>query len=134
LPYVINVLKNHGGNPYVDIGDNKLPNPPSVDTAKILKSNIEKAKRFVLFLTTNSKDSNWVPWELGLSDGAKNNYDIAIFPSTEEVYNSNWTNQEYLGLYRKIVWGWLNGYNKEVWMVWDKTSNTATELSKWITE
>jgi hypothetical protein len=25
---IINILKNHGGNPYVDIGDNKLPNPP----------------------------------------------------------------------------------------------------------
>jgi hypothetical protein len=47
LPYIINILKIHGGNPYVDIGDNKLPNPPSVDTAKILKSNIKNAKRFV---------------------------------------------------------------------------------------
>jgi len=134
LPYIINILKNHGGNPYIDIGDNKLPNPPSMDTAKILKSNIEKAKRFVLFLTTNSKDSNWVPWELGLSDGAKKNNDIAIFPTTDIAYNSNWTDQEYLGLYRKIVWGQLSGYNNEVWMVWDKISNTATELSKWITE
>jgi hypothetical protein len=134
LPFIINVLKNHGGNPYVDIGDNKLPNPPSVDTAKILKSNIEKAKRFVLFLTTNSKDSNWVPWELGLSDGAKENNDIAIFPSAEEAYNTSWTNQEYLGLYRKIVWGKIKGYDKEVWMVWDKTNNTATKLSEWINE
>jgi len=134
LPYIIKVLKNHGGNPYVDIGDNKLPTPPSVDTAKILKSNIEKAKRFVLFLTTNSKGSNWVPWELGLGDGAKNNNDIAIFPSTEVASNSSWVNQEYLGLYRKIVWGQLNGYINKVWMVWDKTSSTATELSKWISE
>ena len=132
LPYVINILKNHGGNPYVDIGDSKLPNPPSVDTAKILKSNIEKAKRFVLFLTTNSKDSNWVPWELGLSDGVKNNDDIAIFPSAEMTYNSSWTNREYLGLYQKIVWGRINGNNNEVWMVWDIANNTATELSKWI--
>jgi hypothetical protein len=132
LPYIIDILKNHGGIPYVDIGDNKLPNSPSVDTAKILKLNIEKAKRFVLFLTTNSKDSNWVPWELGLSDGAKNNDDIAIFPSAEMAYNSNWTNQTYLGLYRKIVWGRLDGYNEDVWMVWDITRNTAIELSEWI--
>jgi hypothetical protein len=73
-----------------------------------------------------------VPWELGLSDGAKKNEDIAIFPSTEEANNSNWINREYLGLYRKIVWGKIKGYDKEVWMVWDKTNNTATELSKWI--
>jgi hypothetical protein len=134
LPYIIKVLKSHGGNSYVDIGDNKLPNPPSVDTAKILKSNIENAKRFVLFLTTNSKDSNWVPWELGLSDGAKKNNDIAIFPSAEMAYNFSWTNQEYLGLYRKIVWGKHADYTKEIWMVWNEAKNTATELSEWISE
>jgi len=132
LPYVVNILKNHGGNPYVDIGDDKLPTPPSIDTAKILKSNIQKAKRFILFLTTNSKDSKWVPWELGLSDGAKSNNDIAIFPSADVAYNTNWMNQEYLGLYRKIVWGRLNGYDKELWMVWDEPTNTADELSQWI--
>jgi hypothetical protein len=132
LPFIINTLENHGGNPYVDIGDNRLPTPPSVETAKILKSNIQTAKRFVLFLTTNSKDSKWVPWELGLSDGAKRNEDIAIFPSTEMTYNTSWMSQEYLGLYRKIVWGRLKGYTEDVWMVWDETNNTADELSRWI--
>jgi len=132
IPYIVQILKSHGGNPYVDIGDNKLPTPPSAGTAKILKSNIQAAKRFVLFLTTNSKDSKWVPWELGLSDGAKRNEDIAIFPSTEMAYNTIWMNQEYLGLYRKIVLGRFKDCTEDVWMVWDETKNMADELSRWI--
>jgi hypothetical protein len=71
LPYVLNILTNHGAKPYVDKGDDRLPNPPSVKTAELLKDTIQKAKRMVVFVTTNSKDSKWVPWELGLGDGNK---------------------------------------------------------------
>lgn len=132
LPYVVRILKTHGGNPYIDIGDNRLPNPPSVETAKTLKDTIKQCKRFVLFVTTNSKDSKWVPWELGIGDGSKTNNDIAIFPSAEEEYNIGWLSQEYLGLYRRIVRGRIEGIEKEVWMVWDHQKNEATELSKWL--
>lgn len=133
LSCIIMILENHGGNPYVDMGDERLPNPPSVETARILKDTIINCNRFVVFVTSNSKDSKWVPWELGISDGAKNNNDIAVFPSAESSYNTEWTEQEYLGLYRKIVYGKLDGYKDEVWMVWNKGNNTATELSKWLT-
>jgi hypothetical protein len=75
-----------------------------------------------------------VPWELGLSDGAKTNGDIAIFPLAEMAYNTSWMNQEYLGLYRKIVWGKHADYTKEIWMVWNEVNNTATELSEWISK
>lgn len=132
LPYVVRILINHGGNPYVDVGDNRLPNPPSVKTAEVLKDAINDCKRFIVFVTTNSKESSWIPWELGIGDGTKRNYDIALFPSAESKYTTNWLNQEYLGLYRKIVWGDLSGYDKKVWMVWDQVKNQATELSKWI--
>jgi hypothetical protein len=132
LPYVVKILKNHGGNPYIDIGDNRLPNPPSVNTAITLKDTIKQCKRFVLFVTTNSKDSKWIPWELGIGDGSKTNNDIAIFPSAEEENNMDWLSQEYLGLYKRIVWGNIEGIEKEVWMVWNHQKNQAIELSKWL--
>lgn len=132
LPYVLKTLKDHGANPYVDKGDDRLPNPPSVDTAKILKDTIKKSKRMVVFVTTNSKNSKWIPWELGLGDGAKSNYEIAIFPSVENMYEVRWFEQEYLGLYKRIVYGKLEGYKNEVWMVYDFQENTAVELSKWL--
>ena len=132
LPYVLDVLKNHGATPYVDKSDDRLPNPPSVKTAEVLKGTIKKSKRMVVFVTTNSKDSKWVPWELGLGDGSKNNSDIALFPSVENSHETKWLEQEYLGLYNRIVFGALKGYDKDVWMVYNYQENSATELSKWL--
>lgn len=134
LPYVLKILKNHGATPYIDKGDDRLPSPPSVETAEILKDTITKSKRMVVFVTTNSKDSNWIPWELGLGDGSKTNNHIAIFPSAEKSYDTEWLEQEYLGLYKRIVYGKLEKHEKEVWMVYDFQENTATELSKWLNE
>lgn len=132
IPFIIKVLKDHGGIPYIDIGDNRLPKTPSVETALVLKEAIRDCKRLVVFVTTNSKDSKWVPWELGIGDGAKSNYDIAIFPTAENSFESNWFEQEYLGLYRKIVWGSLEGHDKQLWMVYNYKNNTATALSAWL--
>jgi len=132
LPYVLKILTNHGAKPYVDKGDDRLPNPPSVKTAEVLKDTIKKSKRMVVFVTTNSKDSKWVPWELGLGDGSKSNNDIALFPSGENSYETEWLEQEYLGLYRRIVYGKHTDYADDIWMVYDYQTNTATALSKWL--
>jgi hypothetical protein len=132
LPYVLKILTNHGAKPYVDKGDDRLPNPPSVKTAEVLKDTIKKSKRMVVFVTTNSKDSKWVPWELGLGDGSKSNNEIALFPSAENSYETKWLEQEYLGLYRRIVYGKHADYPKEIWMVYDYQSNTAIALEEWL--
>ena len=132
LPYVLEVLTNHGAKPYVDKSDNRLPNPPSVKTAKVLKETIQKSKRMVVFVTTNSKDSKWVPWELGLGDGSKSNYEIALFPSVEKMDETKWLEQEYLGLYNRIVFGKLEGYSDEVWMVYDFQAKNAIALAEWL--
>ena len=71
LPYVLKILVNHGANPYIDKGDERLPIPPSSKTAEVLKDTIKKSKKMVVFVTSNSKDSKWIPWELGLGDGMK---------------------------------------------------------------
>jgi hypothetical protein len=55
-------------------------------------------------------------------------------PQKRHIQQERWMNQEYLGLYRKIVRGQFKGQNEEVWMVWDETKNEAIELSKWISE
>jgi len=132
LPAVIEILEGHNGRVYIDKGDNRLPNPPSVETAEILKDTIKKLPRMVVFVTDNSKDSKWIPWELGLGDGAKTNYDIAIFPSSDKMYDTTWLEQEYLGLYRRIVWGKLKGHKDELWMVLNFKNNTANPLSDWL--
>jgi hypothetical protein len=127
------VLENHGAQVYVDEIDPAMPPYTSAKTAALLKTRIRDTSRFVLLASKNSKDSRWVPWELGIADGLKPPAKIALFPATESRFETAWTSWEYLGLYDRIVWGRLEGYKSEVWMVLDEKANTATELRQWLT-
>lgn len=128
----IKILEGHGGQVYVDEKDPSLPPYTTKDTAAKLKERIQVCRKFVLLASENSKNSKWVPWELGLADGYKSISRIALFPAVERHHETQWTSWEYLGLYNRIVWGDLKGYNKKVWMVLNEDKNTATELSKWL--
>ncbi|BBE00311.1 TIR domain-containing protein (plasmid) [Sphingobium amiense] len=65
----IRVLEGHGAKVYVDEIDPEMPPYTTEETAGLLKSRIRQTKRFVLLASKNSKDSRWVPWELGVADG-----------------------------------------------------------------
>jgi hypothetical protein len=132
LPGVVAILEAHGADVYIDKKDETLPPYTTRKTATILRKNIKAARKFVLFATPNSKDSRWVPWELGLSDGYKTDANIAIFPAAEYSYQHSWSEQEYLGIYDRIVWGKLAGYSNELWMVYDHEENTAVTLRNWL--
>ena len=128
----IRVLENHGAKVYIDEIDPEMPPYTSEKTAGLLKTRIRDTSRFVLLASKNSKESKWVPWELGIADGVKDTSKIALFPASDSSYDKAWASWEYLGLYDRIVWGKLENYQKEVWMVIDEKKNTATELSKWL--
>lgn len=98
LPALITILENNGGRVYVDNEDDRLPTNPNRKTAEILRDTVKYCRRFVLFVTTNSKDSIWIPWELGLADGEKGSRPVALFPVAERSYQQAWTETEYLGL------------------------------------
>lgn len=132
VPGVTVVLQNHGAKVYVDLGDDRLPEPPSVDTAQILRDAVRAMRRFVLIVSPKSKESIWIPWELGLADGQKFTAAVALFPVVETAAETRWAEREYLGLYRRVVWGRLQGFDKEVWMVYDHHTNTATHLRSWV--
>lgn len=129
---IIKILENHGSSVYIDEIDPEMPVSTNEKTASLLKERIKDCKRFVLLTTENSKDSKWVPWELGIADGFKGISKMAIFPASEHESVDNWSEWEYLGIYRKIVFGKLHGHNGDVLMVLDKKTNTATELSAWL--
>ena len=132
VPAALLILENHGGKVYVDLGDERLPQNPSLETAQILRNTIKELRRFVLLVSPNSKGSNWIPWELGLADGQKGQPAVALFPVVQYVSQTRWTEQEYLGLYRRVVWGKLKGYEKSLWMVYDHHADTAQPLSDWL--
>lgn len=132
LTGAMEVLHNHGADVYIDEIDPAMPPYTSEETAALLKQRIAQTSRFVLLTTENSKDSRWVPWELGIADGNKGLDKIALFPASEKTNNDNWASWEYLGLYRRIVWGRLSGHEKELWMVLNVRENTATPLRTWL--
>lgn len=131
LPSVINFLEKYGAKVYIDKNDTELPRVTSPETAKILKDNIKKCDKFILLITENSRDSRWIPWELGIADIAKNINNVALFPSTDAL-SPSWVKQEYLGLYSKITKNAFKGSSNEVWMVYDAHKNTGVELSQWL--
>lgn len=129
---VVRLLTGHGAKVYIDKKDPALPPYTNKDTATGLKKRIQQSKRFILLASKNSKESRWVPWELGIADQAKGLSKVAVLPTVESQADVTWSNWEYLGLYDRIVWGKLKGQDKPVWMVLDERKNIATELSEWL--
>lgn len=132
LSGVIRILENHGAVVYIDDGDDRLPEKTTPETARVLKDSINDCHRFVLFVTPNSKGSRWIPWELGLGDGMKTSFAVALFPSAETWNETEWSEQEYLGLYQRIIWATFKGKEDPEWMVLNHHDNTATPLRKWL--
>src|SRR5690348_11975689 len=117
----IRILEGHGANVYVDEVDPEMPPYTSEKTAALLKQRINQSSRFVLLASKNSQVSKWVPWELGVADGDKGLSRIALFPALDSSSDKDWVSWEYLGLYRRIVWGNLEGHKDPVWMVLDES-------------
>jgi len=132
LPGVIRLLEGHGAKVYVDKKDDALPPYTSRETATMLRTRIVECQKFILFATKASKDSRWIPWELGISDGVKRATGTAVLPGIDAAADQAWAEREYLGIYDRIVWGDLEGYTGKVWMVLNQEKNTANELSTWL--
>lgn len=133
LPAVVKLLEDHGGEVYLDKLDSSLPVTTSRVTAEQLRTRIRQCSRFVLFATEKSRDSRWIPWELGVSDGIKGGRAIAVLPSVETATDTAWAEREYLGIYNRVVFGDLEGHSRKVWMVLNQEANSATELREWLT-
>lgn len=131
LPPVIKLLEDHGGQVYVDLKDDALPRNPSPETARILRENLSKCRKLILFVTTQSKDSRWIPWELGLGDGQKRPANVALLPAANTSNDKAWAEVEFLGLYDRIIWGNFPSQSPE-WLVHNHRDNTALRLREWI--
>ncbi len=132
LPEVIKFLEKFGVKVYIDKKDNALPRETSPKTAEILKQRIRESKKFIVLVTENSKDSRWIPWELGLADEMKKLNNIALLPAIKSHDYGNWTKQEYLGLYLRIDYGPHESYKEKIWMALNHHENEATELGDWL--
>jgi hypothetical protein len=132
LPGAIHILEIHGGKVYADVRDSDLNNSDFTATAARLRKAVRNCAKFVLLVTPRTKDSKWIPWELGLGDGSNRDQNVALFPSAEQYYEKTWSEQEYLGLYKRIIWGDFKGQEKKEWMVLDHLKNSGTGLRNWL--
>ncbi len=106
----ISFLRSHGVKIYVDWMDEGMPDVLSAETAKKIKEKIGQQKKFLVMVTENSKDSRWVPWELGYADPTKGLEHIASFPIKDGEYD--FTQNEYMKIYPKIY------CVNNTWYVW----------------
>lgn len=132
VPGAVRVLEVNGGQVYVDHVDPENSQDSVTDIAEHIRSVIRGCRRFVMLATPRSKDSKWIPWELGLADGIHHEPNIALFPAAQSSVDWEWSEREYLGLYRRIVWGRLEGREDWLWLVWDFRANTAEPLNRWL--
>jgi len=132
LPAVILVLEQHGGRVYVDEQDSSLRGSDFESVAARLRTAVHRCPKFVLFVSAKTDSSKWIPWELGIADGAKQGRNVALFPSAERAPDMSWAEQEYLGLYHRVVIGRFEG-GQEEWMVLNHRDNTAVRLREWLT-
>lgn len=100
---IVDLLHDLRVNVYIDYLDEKLPDTPSSTTAELLRNRIKKSDKFIMVSTPNSKDSKWIPWELGLGDGFNGYENVIVLPVTNNM--DIWREQEYFEIY---------GYVKEV--------------------
>lgn len=132
LPKAIGFLEAHGAKVYIDKADKELPEKTSAATGVKLKERISQCPKFIVLVTANSKNSRWIPWELGIADEKKKLPNVALLPDVGNQANAEWPEQEYLGLYPRIVLNTFKDQPAAVWMVLDHHNNTGIKLGDWL--
>jgi hypothetical protein len=96
------ILERGGARVYVDwIDDADLDrNNVTPHTADRLRVRISSSHSLVYATSATSKNSKWMPWELGYFDGLRGDR-IAILPLVASE-GATYVGQEYLGLYPRV--------------------------------
>lgn len=117
-----NYLRSFGWSVYVDwIVDSQLDRQKvTKSTANLLKLQMTRSKTLIYASSQASKESKWMPWELGFFDGHKPNK-VAILPIVpdQDKYQS-YSGVEYLSIYPYIEKGtatlWLKDPEKHTYI------------------
>lgn len=127
---IIGFFKSYDADIYIDRKDESLPNKPSHKTAAKLYESITKCPRFVVLISANSKESKWIPWELGVAHGKKDLGKIALLPIATFSEEDEWIEQEYLGLYPRVLFRKKDG--KIIHKVFDPRDEKLWDFKTWL--
>jgi hypothetical protein len=120
----VGFLAQFGQKTYIDWLDHSMPSQTSSETAEKLKQRINGSNKFVLLATPGSIQSIWIPWELGLADGAKGMDRIAILPLLYK--DTTWDEREYYGLYN-----YIEQVTDGQWGVFKQGESNGVTLEHW---
>ncbi|MFW2078523.1 toll/interleukin-1 receptor domain-containing protein [Acinetobacter sp. ULE_I010] len=111
------LLEESGFTVYVDwITDPLLERDKvNADTADVLRKRMRQCQSLIYIYTSNSKESKWMPWELGYFDGFRPEK-VSVLPLTFQE-NEEFKGQEYLDLYPVIT---KSDYFNELKYAWVK--------------
>lgn len=125
-------LSDFGFKVYVDwLEDPQLDRSRiSKRTAEVLRARMQLCKCLLYAHSENSKNSRWVPWELGYMDSEKGR--VAILPIVEGTSKADvYRGQEYLSLYPYIATGLIEG--QDVFALWvHDAEKKYVALKKWL--
>jgi hypothetical protein len=122
-------LEDMGYSVYVDwISDGCISRNKTIDkeTASMLQKRMKQSKCLLYATSSNSKNSRWMPWELGYFDGIKNKK-VAILPisKSDNDFDNNFKGEEYLGLYQ-----YIDNTNDTLYV--QENSSTYESFKDWI--
>ena len=121
-------LKTLKADVYIDWLDQEMPQKTSPETAKKLKEKIREHDKFVMLATKNSKESKWVPWELGFADEVKGMQNIAVLPVSAS--SASYEGTEFVGIYPVI----RKSFASDDWIVKCEDPSIFRELSQWLSK
>lgn len=116
-------------NVYIDYLDNELAGKTDVEAAKILRSRIKGADKFILLASNNISGSRWIPWELGLGDGFVSYQNVVRLPLTVA---GNWNSKDYYDIYGYIYKS-DHPYNYDQWYIkYPDSDFNLIKLEDWL--
>lgn len=132
IPGVEKFFGQFGVGVYADVMDERLQGLPDWGKAVLLKAEIAKCDKLVILATAATKTSKWVPWELGIGDGAYGHIHAGLFPVTPEGAEEEWAKQGYMDLYPRIHHLELEGGNGPEWVVRDPSTGKYWRMAQWL--
>ncbi|RZO61678.1 MAG: TIR domain-containing protein [Sandaracinaceae bacterium] len=128
----IGLLEKHGAHVYVDLLDPAIKTLSGAAVADRVRGAVKQCRRLVALITHETKNSKWIPWEMGLADTLAGAANIALLPIRTDMKSSGLLKQEYFQLYPTIEWTLLQGEERHRWVVRNPSNGRYWRLEKWL--
>ena len=101
-----------GYKPFIDWQKTDLQDRSQMDAdrAKVLRQVLKNCRFLVFIATSNSEESVWCPWELGIVDASTNGKCFIMPPLDDYLDSDDYKENEYLEIYKELSFDFLHGF------------------------